>query len=452
MAEIAGAPVPEMETPGIPVPVPLPVADEDPAARVATPSQPPGRSQPTTAQASPASRLRALVSTAPSQTDAFLSHLQRALSTPSGIDTTLLLLCYTTRLAASGLASGAAAAQALLLRRVLLQSQSRRGPGAWTAILSSTSSSAAAVLVATTATTTTAAKPQLGVVGRAGVDMVSSRAGALAAGLAVLAHKLKALSSLASEARMMLRLWGLLDMYFWARGLVRNTRDKMAARRGRRRRRQQAASSSSSSASATTTTTTTSPSSPPRESTTGPPEPLVTLPEAVAYLQLAACVAFQALENGAYLSARGVLGWTPAQQTRAFRWSARFWAVHVGAELGKLAAEGLARRHRLLPPVPRPSSLPSPPDATAQGTGADKEKEEGKGEEGLGAGAAAEGQAEAGADETRWRKQVVRNAAWAPLTLHWSAEEGLVSEAVVGLLGSIPGILQMRDLWRETAA
>jgi hypothetical protein len=267
-------------------------------------------------------------------------------------------------------------------------------------VVHTASGGAAAVLVAAGA-----AKPDVGVVGR---DALSAgRAASAVAGLLVLAQRQKALSSLASEARMILRLWGLLDMYFWARTLVSKTAKKLSAKRN---------NSSSASASASTSVS----------------ESLITVPEAVSYLQLVSCIIFQALENGAYLSARGVLGWTPAQQGSAFRWSSRFWALYVGAELGKLAAGGLARRHRLLPP--------SSAVRTAVGTQEEKtEVEDG----------AKTDRAEA---ESKWRKQVVRNAAWAPLTLHWSTQTGLVSEAVVGLLGSVPGIVQMRDLWRETAA
>jgi hypothetical protein len=135
---------------------------------------------------------------------------------------------------------------------------------------------------------------------------------------------------------------------------------------------------------------------------------------AANWVQFVSCVVLQVLENGAYLSSRGVLGWTPQQQGRAYVLSSRFWAVHVGIELGKLAAEGLARRRA----------------ATARTTGAAGEEKE---------------------EEERWRKQLARNLAWAPLTVHWGMEKGFVSDGFVGLLGTIPGLIQMRDLWKETA-
>ena len=51
-----------------------------------------------------------------------------------------------------------------------------------------------------------------------------------------------------------------------------------------------------------------------------------------------------------------------------------------------------------------------------------------------------------------WRKVLIRNMAWFPLTIHWSLEQGIVSELTVGTLGSIPGIMAIRDLWNSTAA
>ncbi|KAK0621185.1 hypothetical protein B0T17DRAFT_533208 [Bombardia bombarda] len=127
----------------------------------------------------------------------------------------------------------------------------------------------------------------------------------------------------------------------------------------------------------------------------------------IAWTQLLLCVSLQTLENGAYLSSKGVLGWSPATQGKAFKWSARFWAAYTGIELGRLAVEGL-------------STSKAAKARTAEET----------------------------AD---WRRKFARNLAWAPLTVHWSSEKGLVGDLTVGLLGSIPGIIQIRELWASTA-
>jgi len=174
---------------------------------------------------------------------------------------------------------------------------------------------------------------------------------------------------------MILRLWALLGMYFWAKGLVSKTFKK-------------------------------SPPSDPsqekeKEKATVVPNKVET---AIEWTRLALCIGLQSLENGAYLSQRGVLGWSPKTQGLAYKWSARFWAAYVGIELGRLLAEGFGGGGKVY-------------------------------------------QAE---ETAEWRKKVVRNMAWMPLTIHWSTDAGVVNDTLVGLLASIPGIIQIRDLWATT--
>jgi hypothetical protein len=270
----------------------------------------------------------------PKSLDTFLSHLHRCLSTPSGIDTVLLFLCYTSRLSSSLLTA--------LSTRAL-----HRSAADWIALISA--SRGTTVLLSPTAT-----KRPL-----------------TAAATLLLAQRLKNLSGLLSEARTILRLWGLLGMYFWAKRLVSQTLSSFRPK-----------------------------SSSEKDGAAGGP---TALELGISYAQLATCVVFQALENGAYLSSKGVLGWSPAKQAWAGKWSARFWGLYVGIELGKLAAERVAGGRR----------------------------------------------DEVGA--ARWRSAFVRNLAWAPLTVHWGSDKGVVSDWMVGALASVPGIIQMGELWRETA-
>jgi len=51
--------------------------------------------------------------------------------------------------------------------------------------------------------------------------------------------------------------------------------------------------------------------------------------------------------------------------------------------------------------------------------------------------------------KAKWRKEMVVNMAWAPLTVHWSLEQGLVGDFWVGVLGSIAGIARTRVLWKQ---
>lgn len=50
-----------------------------------------------------------------------------------------------------------------------------------------------------------------------------------------------------------------------------------------------------------------------------------------------------------------------------------------------------------------------------------------------------------------WWREVYVNVAYAPLTVHWSLERGCVSEAWVGFLGMVAGVVGLRGLWEETA-
>ncbi|KAI0477021.1 hypothetical protein F4859DRAFT_514353 [Xylaria cf. heliscus] len=301
--------------------------------------------------------LRELLAATPSNIDAFLAHLQRCLSTPTGIDTVLLFVCYSSRLTSAVLTT-------------LVQPALQRSAARLIALASALPPSATLVFDAKTLPSTSVAL------------------------VLTLAKRLKALSGLTSEARTIMRLWGLLGMYFWARRLVLKLRQpphpKPEQEQGQGQGRGQGKGSDK-------------------------------LETTIAWSQLAACIVFQALENGAYLSSRGVLGWAPATQGKAARWSARFWGSFVGLELVRLFYESARRGRR------------SRAEKFAGGkTAAAVEREEREWSD-------------------SWRKTVVRNLAWAPLTLHWSLEQGLVSEMTVGALASIPSVLQIRDLWRNTA-
>ncbi|KAF3059622.1 putative peroxin 11c protein [Daldinia childiae] len=291
--------------------------------------------------------IKEVITAAPSNIDAFLAHLQRCLQTPSGIDTTLLFLCYSSRFSASILEH---------LTRPAIQRSAQQ----LLALAASLPPSATLVFTA---------------------KALPGRGAALAL---VFAKRLRALSAMVTDARTFLRLWGLLNMYFWLRRLVaKKTEAETEKDAGKKTDK---------------------------------------LETAISWFQLSTCIIFQALENGAYLSSKGVLGWAPATQRRASLWSARFWAAFVGAEVGRLLYENRKRGQR---------------------TRAEKFAD-GK--------TASEVQIEETEWTATWRKTLLRNLAWAPLTLHWSSETGLLGETAVGALACVPGVIQMRDLWRRTAA
>lgn len=333
-------------------PVDLPTGEPIPAAPAPAPTSTPSTTsqQPAAPSSSSSSSktnpLLARLLALPTKTDAFLAHLQRCLSTPSGIDTILLFLCYTARL--TGALATSASASLLNRSLVALALTLPRNPGA----------SPATVLLTTKST-----------------PLLSPRTAALASLAALLGARLKALSGLASEARTIARLWGLLNMYSWAKRLLTRPAGSVSAGAA-----------------------------------------------LLDWTQLVTCTVFQALENGAYLSARKVMGWTPAQQGRAMMLASRWLAVYTGIEIGKLAAAMLAAKK--------------------------EKKKEG--------GILVEKKSEEEEEKDRAAVEAVRrsmaiNLAWTPLTIHWAAETGFLSDLAVGIGGCVPGVLQMRKLWADTA-
>ncbi|KAG0648658.1 hypothetical protein D0Z07_4730 [Hyphodiscus hymeniophilus] len=267
------------------------------------------------------------------KTDRSLERLSTIISTPSGTDTALLTLCYTSLLASSVISS-------ISLHRL---------------------HRSATDLIARI----TALPPNTTVI----IDTSSippSR-------LLITAKRLKALSSLISDFRIFARLWGLLGIYKWGKRTVADPPEDDVVRR-------------------------------------------------IVYTQVLVNIFFQCLENGAYLSSKGVMGWTSEKQNRAWIWSSRFWMAHVGLDFLRLGRVLMLRRHR--------------------GTEEQKRVDGPKGDV----------ITERGEQEWRaaWAKEVIVNAAWAPLTLHWSLEKGLIGDFWVGVLGSVAGLSGLGTLWRKS--
>jgi hypothetical protein len=138
----------------------------------------------------------------------------------------------------------------------------------------------------------------------------------------------------------------------------------------------------------------------------------------VESIQVIANILFQVLENGAYLSGKGILSWSKESQKAAWLWSSRFWGVHVFLDFVRLGKELLSRM------------------------------ENGEGEKGEGI------FVKSGESSTefwrRWRRQLVTDAAYAPLTVHWGMEGGVFGEEWVGVLGSVAGCAGLWEQWRKS--
>jgi len=182
--------------------------------------------------------------------------------------------------------------------------------------------------------------------------------------LALISKKLRTVSDRISDVRIFLRLWGLIGMWQWGSDLLKD---------------------------------------PPKDR----------LLKAIAWSQVGANIAYQYLENGAYLAQHGILNFDERKLTKWWVWSSRFWMVHVALDFVRLWRE---RNTRV--------------DVEENG-----EKEGGN---------------EILKKQEKWWHEAYVNAAYAPLTLHWSMETGVVSEAWVGILGTIAGVLGFREKWRST--
>jgi hypothetical protein len=133
--------------------------------------------------------------------------------------------------------------------------------------------------------------------------------------------------------------------------------------------------------------------------------------KSIAFVQVAINAVYQTLENGAYLSSKGVLGWSKEMQNWAWIVSSKCWAAHVALEGGKLGWLAWKERQR----------------KSGNGTLAMREE-----------------------DKKRWWRELGVNAAYAPLTIHWSVEGGVLNDTLVGLLGSVAGWIRLKQVWERT--
>lgn len=148
---------------------------------------------------------------------------------------------------------------------------------------------------------------------------------------------------------------------------------------------------------------------------------------------------FQILENAAVLAEKGVLrkGWDGAagrvRKKRLWLWSSRAWMLHVGLEIGRLMrvwgmSEGKGGRGR---------------EGEGDGMGVVVKNEAGNE-------VVIEAKKEDGMGEEKWWRDVLVNAAYAPMTMHWSVEDGILAEPWLGAFGLIAAGVGFRQAWRDT--
>jgi hypothetical protein len=200
----------------------------------------------------------------------------------------------------------------------------------------------------------------------------------------------KVVADTIADYRIFVRLWGVLGLYTWARATYQDELPTDATKKQKTIR-------------------------------------------GLTWAAIASCVGFQVLENGAYLSSKGALttaSWTgdrgKARENQWWLWSSRFWAVYVGVELVRL---GVVRGWK--------------EEKRAKGNNGDGEKEDKIREE--------EQVKKEKLEKWLWWKDLASNMAYAPMTVHWSLEQGLLSDWGVGACGIVAGGALLADAWRKTA-
>ncbi|KAJ4299559.1 hypothetical protein N0V90_004805 [Kalmusia sp. IMI 367209] len=210
---------------------------------------------------------------------------------------------------------------------------------------------------------------------------------------AQIATSSKALAGVIADYRIFVRLWGLAGLYIWARGAW-NT--PLRTEEGRKER----------------------------------------VLRGVAWAQIASLVAFQVLENGAYLASKGILtsaGWSgevgKRREVRWWVWSSRFWAGYVALELLRV---GVLHYYESRQSSVSKDEKELIKDGEKEGKLLQQQKKR---------------------ENWLWWRDLVSNVAYMPMTLHWSVEEekGFLSDWGVGILGAVAGGSLFVDAWRQTA-
>jgi len=146
----------------------------------------------------------------------------------------------------------------------------------------------------------------------------------------------------------------------------------------------------------------------------------------IAYLQISVNVLYQSFENLAYLGQHKVLPIGKKRQNSFWLGSSRFWMAYVVLEFWRLKRDWeLSLKGKA---VDRKVDIEEDPRWYEVGY---VMKSKGK--------------------KSLWLKQVWSNMAYAPLTMHWSVDGGVLSPLSVGTFGTIAGIIGLHQEWNQSA-
>lgn len=139
------------------------------------------------------------------------------------------------------------------------------------------------------------------------------------------------------------------------------------------------------------------------------------VPRWIEDAQVLVNLAYQPLENVAYLSSHDILPLRKSTEAKLWLWSCRCWAAHVFLDLYRLH---LVRREYMTS------------ESVAEKSTAEQRKM-----------------------SFDWTREVIINLGYAPLTLHWSLAKGLpgLSERGVGACGVVAAVGQLSKVWEAAA-
>lgn len=138
------------------------------------------------------------------------------------------------------------------------------------------------------------------------------------------------------------------------------------------------------------------------------------IPRWIEDMQVLVNLAYQPMENVAFLSSHDILPISKTLETKLWLWSCRCWATHVFLDLYRLH---LVRQEYMASKTISEKSIEEQQDISF-----------------------------------KWVREVVINLAYAPLTLHWSLPGGLpgLTERGVGACGVVAALGQLSKAWELT--
>ncbi|KAI4277746.1 MAG: hypothetical protein LQ337_001557 [Flavoplaca oasis] len=216
----------------------------------------------------------------------------------------------------------------------------------------------------------------------------------------LLLHRLSSLSSLLSETRTTLRLFGLVPIYTWAASTFQTSRPSPITNKN-------------------------------HFSAFPNPENLT---HSITLTQILAGITFQILENLAYLGDKNILPLSPTRRSKYWLWSCRAWALHVFLEIFKLlrSRPQLSQDPQILPT--KNNNAKAPPSDNAQAAPTHPHQE-----------------ITTKAEQETYHRNLKINLAYAPMTLHYSLRNGLLNDSTVALCGVLASWWGLQGAWARTA-